>query len=124
MSAVMAKAYDGHLKRISSQNYIQGLRDQQWLLLFRVTHAVNQQQELSAPMVVSYIMGWGDVMCSHHYSPIYWSTFIRMLLENHPTLRRSNDNNRRNTNVTTNQCEEIGNGSIVSNCYWLYFLLI
>ena len=86
MSAVMVKSYKSHLRRISSENYIQGLQNQQQLLLFQVTHAINQQQELSAPMVISYIMGWGDSVHSHHYSPIYWSTFLRALFKSDPSL--------------------------------------
>ncbi|KAF8545973.1 hypothetical protein OG21DRAFT_1428272, partial [Imleria badia] len=81
MSAVMVKAYRSYLKHVSNETYVQGLRDQQRLLLFRVTHAINQQQELSAPMVISYIMGWGDTIRSHHYSPIYWLSFLHVLFE-------------------------------------------
>ena len=90
-SAVMARAYGFHLERSSNADYIQELRDQQRLLLFRMAHAINQQQELAAPMVLSYIMGWGDVIRSHHYSTIFWSTFERALHRCFPSLRRGNE---------------------------------
>ena len=90
-SAVMAKAYGFHLERSSNETYIQGLRDQQRLLLFRLAHAMNQQQELAAPMVMSYIMGWGDVICSHRYSTIFWSTFQCALHGCYPSLRAEDE---------------------------------
>jgi hypothetical protein len=34
-------------------------------------------------------MGWGDVYRSHHYTPIYWSSFVGALLKIFPTLRKS-----------------------------------
>ena len=107
MSAVMAKAYKSHLRRVSSENSIQGLQNQQQLLLFRVTHAINQQQELSAPMVISYIMGWGDSVRSHHYSPIYWSTFLRALFKSDPSLGQGSVVNGQDNleNTSINQVE-------------------
>jgi len=35
-------------------------------------------------------MGWGDTYRSHHYSPVYWSSFISALLKEYPELRKSN----------------------------------
>ena len=62
------------------------LCDQQRLLLFRLVHAINREQELAAPMVISYLMGWGDTYRSHHYSPIYWGSFVAELLHVYPQL--------------------------------------
>jgi hypothetical protein len=87
LSAVMAKGYTNHVERMKNADYLQSLRDQQRLLLFRIMHAINREQELSAPMVMSYLMGWGDTFRSHHYSPVYWSTFTRALLSVCPSLR-------------------------------------
>ena len=42
-------------------------------------------------MVISYIMGWGDAVHSHHYSLIFWSNFFFMLLKLHPLLCSAND---------------------------------
>lgn len=67
--------------------YFQDLRNQQRLLLFRLVHTINREQELAAPMVMSYLMGWGDTYRSHHYTPIYWSSFVFALLTAFPCTR-------------------------------------
>lgn len=76
MSAVTADAYAYHITHTHPE-YAADLRRSQSLLLSRVVHTINREQELSAPMVMSYLMGWGDVYCSHAYTPIYWSSFFR-----------------------------------------------
>ncbi|KAG1858507.1 hypothetical protein F4604DRAFT_1589445, partial [Suillus subluteus] len=86
MSAILAKGYAYHSKRTT---YLDSLRDSQRLLLFRLVHAINREQELAAPMVISYLMGWGDTYSSHHYSPIYWSSFVSALLKAFPMLRHN-----------------------------------
>jgi hypothetical protein len=57
LSAIMADGYAYHLTHLDSK-YIDNLRDTQRLLLFRLVHAINRQQELAAPMVISYMMGY------------------------------------------------------------------
>ena len=47
--------------------------------VIRVMQAVLCKQEIAAPLVISYLMGWGDVYRSHHYTPVYWSTFVCVL---------------------------------------------
>ncbi|KAG6371122.1 hypothetical protein JVT61DRAFT_9882 [Boletus reticuloceps] len=79
-SAVMAKTFQYHSQDVRNATIIRDLRDQQHLLLFCILHAMNREQELAAPMVVSYLMGWGDVICSHHYTNVYWSSFVAALL--------------------------------------------
>ncbi|KAF9239070.1 hypothetical protein BU15DRAFT_47122 [Melanogaster broomeanus] len=93
VSAVMARGYAQHLER---QRNIFG--EQQRLLLFRVVHAINREQELSAPMVISYLMGWGDTYRSHHYTPVYWSAFTQYLEAEFPSLYM-----RRNREETMNE---------------------
>lgn len=88
MSAVMAQAFAYHLDRPKAA-YVDHLRDQQRLLLFRLVHAINREQELAAPMVISYLMGWGDVFRSHTYTPIYWSSVVGALCRSFPELRVS-----------------------------------
>ena len=90
-SAVMAKGYAYHLDHLSDRDdsYIDDIRDVQRLLLFRLVHAINREQELAAPMVISYLMGWGDTYRTHHYSPIFCSSFLAALLKAHPRLGRS-----------------------------------
>ena len=83
MSAVMADGYAYHLDHPKPE-YIDSIRDQQRLLLFHLVHSINWEQELAAPMVMSYLMGWGDVYCSHTYSPIYWGSFMKALYTEFP----------------------------------------
>ena len=56
-------------------------------MIFRLVHAINREQELAEPMVISYLMNWGDTYRSHHYSPIYWSSFVNILLKKFPLLK-------------------------------------
>ncbi|KAJ7246450.1 hypothetical protein C8J57DRAFT_1438210 [Mycena rebaudengoi] len=91
ISAILAKGYAYHLANLNdvSVKYVDDLRDTQRLLLFRLVHAINREQELGAPMVMSYLMGWGDTYRSHHYTPIYWSSFVGALLKEFPALRKA-----------------------------------
>ena len=87
VSAVMADGYAYHLEHPKPE-YVNSIRDQQRLLLFRLVHSINREQELAGPMVISYLMGWGDVFRSHAYSPIYWSSFMNALYTAFPKLSR------------------------------------
>jgi hypothetical protein len=83
LSALMAKGYAFHGQCRDTMN---SLQDENRLLIFRLVHTINREQELAAPMVVSYLMGWGDIYCSHHYTPIFWSSFASALLREFPEL--------------------------------------
>ena len=83
MSAVLAKGYTYHSQKTSE---LQTLQDKHWLMLFRLVHAINREQEVAAPMVISYLMGWGDTYRSHHYTPIYWASFVTQLFKQFPSL--------------------------------------
>ncbi|KAI9069658.1 hypothetical protein FKP32DRAFT_1608308 [Trametes sanguinea] len=85
MSAVLASGFAYDMEH-QNPNYAANLREKQRLLLFRLVNAINRQQELAAPMVMSYLMGWGDVKTSHTYSPLYWSSFAAALCRAHPSL--------------------------------------
>ena len=78
LSAMTEKTFAYHQKR-TAEHPPANRQDAHRLLLFRLMHAVNREQELAAPMVISYLMGWGDVYRSHRYAPIYWSSFVRHL---------------------------------------------
>ena len=80
LSAVMAQGYAYHLDHPNPE-YMDCVRDDKRLLLFCLVHTINREQELAAPMVISYLMGWGDVYRSHAYSIIYWSSFVGALLK-------------------------------------------
>jgi len=90
MSAIMTKGFAYHAKQTT---YTDKIRDQQRKLLFRLVHAINREQELSAPMVISYLMGWKDSYCSHRYTPIYWTSFVTAIFEAFPELRRRQGSN-------------------------------
>jgi len=77
MSALMAKGYAFHGQHCDTT---ESLWDEQHLLIFHMVHTVNHEQELATPMVMSYLMGWGDIYHSHHYTPIFWSSFTGALL--------------------------------------------
>ncbi|PCH45153.1 hypothetical protein WOLCODRAFT_86245, partial [Wolfiporia cocos MD-104 SS10] len=84
LSAVMARGYAYHVDRTT---YVKTLQDDQQLMMFRIVSSINREQELAAPMVMSYLMGWGDTRRSHRYVPIYWSSFVSTLLRIFPELR-------------------------------------
>jgi len=88
ISAVLAKGYAYHAKQTM---YLESLCDQHQLLLFQLMQTINCEQELAAPMMMSYLMGWEDTYRSHHYTPIYWSSFISSLLKVFPELTKRNN---------------------------------
>jgi Helitron helicase-like domain at N-terminus len=85
LSAILAKGFTYHYNH-PNPKYLNNLQDDQRLFLFRLLQAINREQEIAAPMVISYLMGWGDVYRSHTYSPIVWPSFVRALLKEFPTL--------------------------------------
>ncbi|EMD31208.1 hypothetical protein CERSUDRAFT_78293 [Gelatoporia subvermispora B] len=95
LSSIMAKGYVYHSER---SEYLDSLQDNQRLLLFWLVHTINREQELSAPMVISYLMGWGDIYRSHRYSVVYWSSFVTSILKQFPELRRANSSSQSASN--------------------------
>ncbi|TFY67448.1 hypothetical protein EVJ58_g1608 [Rhodofomes roseus] len=87
-SALWAK---GLLYHFEDTSYVDELRERQRLLIFRAVNVLNREQELPAPMAVSYLMGWGDMYRSHHYTAIYWTSFVSVLLRTFPELRQRRD---------------------------------
>ncbi|KAF8132270.1 hypothetical protein EV363DRAFT_1397930 [Boletus edulis] len=47
------------------------------------------EMEFSAPQVISYLMHWGDKICSHRYVPLYWSSLQVCLQANFPELQKT-----------------------------------
>ncbi|KAJ3870374.1 hypothetical protein F5051DRAFT_341918, partial [Lentinula edodes] len=90
LSAIFAK---GRAYHEENNQYRDSLQESQRLLLFRLCHAVNREQELAAPMVISYLMGWDDIYRSHHYTAIYWSSFMGALFKAFPDLQQVNQDN-------------------------------
>jgi hypothetical protein len=86
VAAVLTKGYNYHQEHPISE-YVSQLKESSRMLIFRLVHAINREQEIAAPMVMSYLMGWGDVYHSHTYSPIYWTSFVTELLKTFPSLK-------------------------------------
>ncbi|KAF8443784.1 hypothetical protein L210DRAFT_3396194 [Boletus edulis BED1] len=86
LSALMAKSllyhetHSGHLDDIHDRNRV---------LIFRCQHTLNREMEFSAPQVISYLMHWGDKICSHRYVPLYWSSLQVRLQANFPELQKT-----------------------------------
>ena len=81
ISVLIAKGYAFHGQ---CHDTMDSLQDEQQLLIFRLVHTRNCEQVLATPMVMSYLMGWGDIYCSHHYTPIFWSLFTGAILREFP----------------------------------------
>ncbi|KAF8119740.1 hypothetical protein EV363DRAFT_1195605 [Boletus edulis] len=91
VSALIATSF---LYHESHGDPVGSIQDRNRLLIFRCQHAINREMEMSAPQVISYLMKWGDHICSHHYVPLYWSSLRGQLLSVYEELR-----NRRDTNT-------------------------
>ncbi|KAI6116437.1 hypothetical protein F5141DRAFT_1000791, partial [Pisolithus sp. B1] len=83
LSVVLAK---GHAYHTEWTCHLDDLQNQQCLLLFHLVHTINREQELSVPMVMSYLTGGGDTYCLHHYTPIYWLSFVSTIMTVFPLL--------------------------------------
>ena len=86
LSAILSKAYAYHEKYPKPST--DSLQKAQGDLINRLVNAINREQELASVMVMSLLMGWGDVYRSHHYAPIYWSSFSSHLCQAFPELRK------------------------------------
>lgn len=49
-------------------------------------NALNRDQEFGAPEIVSYLMGWNEIVQSHHYVHIYWDSAMAALTLVYPNL--------------------------------------
>ncbi|GAW02204.1 ATP-dependent DNA helicase PIF1 [Lentinula edodes] len=56
-------------------------------LVMRCATALNRNQELSAPEVISYLMGWGDRYISHTFAPIYLEGIVSFLRRYYVSLQ-------------------------------------
>lgn len=86
MSALLAKMYAFKPDQKAC------LADLSWLnknLLQRCANTLSHKQELSAPQVVSYLMGWGDCFISHHFETIHWYAVVSLLKRCYPILTES-----------------------------------
>lgn len=85
-SALVARGVMYDLRH-KDPKYVWDVREQGRQLLSRCSNAINYEQEMSAPQVMSYLMGWGDVYKSHNYVPFYWFAVASELKKKYPELR-------------------------------------
>ncbi|OCH94197.1 hypothetical protein OBBRIDRAFT_832024 [Obba rivulosa] len=85
LSAIMADGFAYYMSHPKPE-YVHEVQEQQRLLLFCLVNAINREQKLAAPIVMSYLIGWGDIKHSHMYTPVYWSLFVGALRRHHPHL--------------------------------------
>ena len=57
-------------------------------LIQRCANTLSREQELSAPEVISYLMGWGDRYISHHFMTIPWFSVTTLLRKTFPVLNK------------------------------------
>ncbi|KAJ4494870.1 hypothetical protein C8J55DRAFT_415142, partial [Lentinula edodes] len=83
-TAILAKRYAYHQKQErKNSNYDEVGRR----LITHCAPSLNRSQELSAPEVISYLMGWGDRYISHHFIPIYLDGIASVLRQAYPVLQ-------------------------------------
>lgn len=88
VSALMAKAL---LYHESHSDHLTSLLERNRLLIFRCQQAINREMELSGPQVMSYIMGYGDCIQSHHYTPLYWIAVQKLVERSFPEVKGYNN---------------------------------
>ena len=86
LSALLAQNLQYHL---ADNKYFDVIQERNQLLVFCCFMMLNHNNEQSAPQVISYLMGWGDSFKSHHYVPLYWTTFSHHLEKEYPDLKKS-----------------------------------
>ncbi|KAF8120372.1 hypothetical protein EV363DRAFT_1190816 [Boletus edulis] len=111
ISALMAKTLLYHEAKINI-DHRDNILDQNRLLVFRCQHAINKEMEMSAPQVISYLMRWGDRICSNHYVPFYWSSIQRHIQDVYIELRPNRNSNRETYLSNSNgQMDASGSGN-------------
>ena len=68
-SALLAKSLAFHPRDPSRSATAYDLNKK---LVQQCANTLSREQELSAPEVVNYLMGWGDRFVSHHFETIHW----------------------------------------------------
>ena len=84
MSALLATALTYHQAK---PDHFESICEQNQLLIYRCFNVLNQQAELSAPQVISYLMNWGDHFTSHRYVAVFWSQLANALKDAYPNLQ-------------------------------------
>lgn len=85
MSALLANTFVFHQW---DENNSQDLKVLNKKLIQCCANTLSRQQELSAPEVISYLMGWGDHYESHHFVTIHWHFVVCLMKWAYPELTR------------------------------------
>ncbi|KAH9046023.1 hypothetical protein EDB84DRAFT_1632649 [Lactarius hengduanensis] len=83
ISALLAKTLAFHRTKERLTNDLKTIN--KWLIQ-RCGNALSHKQELSAPEVISYLMGWGDRFISHCFKTIHWHSVVQLLKQTYPVL--------------------------------------
>lgn len=84
VSALMEMGLKYHFEH---SHEVEEMRERNRYLLYRCLHALNREAEIAGPLVICYLMGWGDTFTTHHYVPIYWASVEGMMRQTFPELR-------------------------------------
>ncbi|KAG8742906.1 hypothetical protein FRC10_000765 [Ceratobasidium sp. 414] len=88
-SALMAKTYMFHNAKLNEEHLDSQKANSSFL--FHCALGMNREQEYSSQQIMGYLMGRGDTVQSHSYTPIYWSAVVRELKLAFPELKSSSD---------------------------------
>jgi hypothetical protein len=91
-SAIVATTYEYHQK---NSNDLLDIRERNRMFIFRCSMSLNREMEFSSQQAMAYLMGHGDTIQSHTYSPIYWSSIVSALKRIYPELMSSEEQQRR-----------------------------
>jgi hypothetical protein len=85
ITPLIARGLDYHNKWPTSHE--EGVKHANKLLLFRCFRSITRDMEYSAPQVMSYLMGYGDHIASHHYTKFYWCSLESAIKNEFPELK-------------------------------------
>lgn len=85
MSALLVKTYTFNCSQLSSGD-VNTVHDLNKRLIQRCANSLSREQEISAPEVISYIMGWGDQYISHRFKHLHFGSVIHLLKKVWPML--------------------------------------
>ncbi|KAH9025253.1 hypothetical protein EDB84DRAFT_1613857 [Lactarius hengduanensis] len=83
ISALLTKTLAFHRTKERLTNDLKTINKR---LIQRCGNALSREQELSAPEVISYLMGWGDRFISHRFETIHWHSVVQLLKQTYPIL--------------------------------------
>lgn len=87
-SALLTKTYAFHRNKERRSVDLTNLNKK---LIQRCANTLSREQELSAPEVISYLMGWSDRFISHHFETIHWYSVVDLLKKTFPVLRANSN---------------------------------